>query len=268
MELKESFPREPLLKKPRPVSLLSLLLLLLLPTPKLPPPNKASKGLKTVVSLDVVPLLVLFKNIWFKKEVSDSLDGKKEENGKSLTVEEGEVEDGDPREENNVFEEEEGEASIANGPNNSLSFERLKSPFEFLEKLSKLARPEVELLFIRELSRLKDGWEKVPPLQRSDRSSMPQMVCKLRGGIDFIMEEMFRTFPEEELKRFFSTFLVELFKSDFLTNSEELSLKLLKFKEDKIPCNIGTFSLSRASPVELVSCFRDSDELSESISKE
>ena len=71
-------------KKPKPVSFPSPLLLLLLPTP----PNKASKGLKIVVSLDAVPLLLSFKNIWFKKEVPDSLDGKKEDNGKLLNEEE------------------------------------------------------------------------------------------------------------------------------------------------------------------------------------
>jgi hypothetical protein len=101
---------------------------------------------------------------------------------------------------------------------------------------------------------------------------MPQMVFKLTGGIDFIMEEMFK-FPdeeeEEEFKRFSSIFLDELFSSDLLNISEEkLSVKLLKFKEDKIPCSIGTFSLSMASHVELVSSFRDSDKLSESILKE
>ena len=52
----------------------------------------------------------------------------------------------------------EREESIANGPNNSLNFERLKSLFEFLEKLSILARSEIELsLFSRELPMLKDG---------------------------------------------------------------------------------------------------------------
>src|SRR5687768_2834191 len=100
------------------------------------------------------------------------------------------------------------------------------------------------------------------------------MVSKLTGGIDFNMEEMFK-FPdededeEEEFKRFSRIFLDELFSSDFLNISEEkLSVKLLKFKEDRIPCSIGTFSLSMASPVELVSSFRDSDKLSESILKE
>jgi hypothetical protein len=97
---------------------------------------------------------------------------------------------------------------------------------------------------------------------------MPQMVCKLIAGIDFIIEEMFSIFPEEEFKRLSSIFLVEVFMSDLLNISEELSVKLLKFKEDRIPCNIGTFSLSMAIPVELVSCFRESDKLLESISKE
>jgi len=110
-----------------------------------------------VVSLDAVPLLLLFKNIWFKKEVSDSLGGKKEEKGESLNEEDGEVEEGDSREENGEFEVE-GEASSANGPNNSLNPERLKSPFGFLEKLSILTRPEIELsLFNRELPMSKDG---------------------------------------------------------------------------------------------------------------
>jgi len=108
-------------------------------------------------------LLLSFKNIWVKKEVSDLLGGKKEENGESLNEEDGEVEEGDSREENGEFEGEgegegEGEASSANGPNNSLNPERLKSPFEFLEKLSILTRPEIELsLFNRELPMSKDG---------------------------------------------------------------------------------------------------------------
>lgn len=78
---------------------------------------------------------------------------KKEENGESLNEEDGEVEEGDFREENGEFEGEgEGEPSNANGPNNSLNPERLKSPFEFLEKLSILTSPEIELsLFNREL---------------------------------------------------------------------------------------------------------------------
>ena len=154
-ELEESFPNEPLLKNPRPVSFPSPLLLLLLLL--LPPPNKASKRLKIVVLLDAVPLLLSFKNIWFRKEVSDSLDGKKEDNGKSLNGEE--EEDGDSKEENGEFEDgEDGEESIAKGPNNSLNSERLKSLFEFLEKLSILVRPEIELsLFSRELPMLKDG---------------------------------------------------------------------------------------------------------------
>jgi hypothetical protein len=104
-------------------------------------------------------LLPPFKNIWFKKEVSDSLGGKKEENGESLNEEEGEeeVEEGGSMEENGEFEAE-GEPSSANGPNNSLNPERLKSPFEFLEKLSILTRPEIELsLFNRELPMSKDG---------------------------------------------------------------------------------------------------------------
>ena len=110
-----------------------------------------------MVSLDAVPLLLLFKNIWFKKEVSDSLGGKKEEKGESLNEEDGEVEEGDSREENGEFELE-GEASSANGPNNSLNPERLNSPFEFLEKLSILTRPEIELsLFNRELPMSKEG---------------------------------------------------------------------------------------------------------------
>jgi len=87
------------------------------------------------------------------------LGGKKEENGESLNEEDGEVEEGDCREENGEFEGEgEGEASSANGPNNSLNPERLNSPFEFLEKLSILTRPEIELsLFNRELPMSKDG---------------------------------------------------------------------------------------------------------------
>jgi hypothetical protein len=68
-----------------------------------------------------------------------------------------EWEEGDSREEKGECEAE-GEASIANGPTNSLNCERLKSPFGFLEKLSKLTRPEIELsLFSRELPMLKDG---------------------------------------------------------------------------------------------------------------
>lgn len=137
-------------------------LILLLPILLLPPPNKASKRLKIVLLLDAVPLLLAFENIWFRKETSDSLDGKKEDNGKSLNEEEV---DGDSREENGKSEgegegeEKEGEESIANGPNNSLNSERLKSPFEFLEKLSILVRPEIELSFFsRELPpMLKDG---------------------------------------------------------------------------------------------------------------
>ena len=82
------------------------------------------------------------------------------------------------------------------------------------------------------------------------------------------MEDMFRMFPEEEFKRFSSIFLGELFSSDLLINPEELSVKLLKFKADNIPCSIGTLSLSIASPVELVSSFREFDKLSESILKE
>ena len=89
------------------------------------------------------------------------MGGKKEENGESLNEEEWEVEEGYSREENGEFEGEgegEGEASSANGPNNSLNPERLKSPFEFLEKLSILTRPEIELsLFNRELPMSKDG---------------------------------------------------------------------------------------------------------------
>ena len=88
-----------------------------------------------MVSLDAVPLLLSFNNIWFKKEVSDSLDGKKEENGKSLN----EGEDCDPREENDEFEGE-GEESIAKGPNNFLNSERLKSPFEFLERIKQIGK--------------------------------------------------------------------------------------------------------------------------------
>jgi hypothetical protein len=91
------------------------------------------------------------------------LDGKKEDNDKLLNEEE--EEDGDSREEKGKSEgegegeEKEGEESIANGPNNSLNSERLKSLFEFLEKLSILVRPEIELsLFSRELPpMLKDG---------------------------------------------------------------------------------------------------------------
>lgn len=85
----------------------------------------------------------------------------KEENGESLNEEEGEVDEGDCREENGEFGGEgegEGEVSSANGPNNSLNPERLKSPFGFLEKLSILTRPEIELsLFNRELPMSKDG---------------------------------------------------------------------------------------------------------------
>ena len=54
----------------------------------------ASNGLKIVVSLTAVPLLLSFKNIWFRKEVSVPLDNRKDENGKSLN-EEGEDEDDD-----------------------------------------------------------------------------------------------------------------------------------------------------------------------------
>ena len=137
-------------------------LILLLPILLLPPPNKASKRLRIVLLLDAVPLLLSFENIWFRKETSDSLDGKKEDNGKLLN-EEGEEEDGDSREDKGKSEGEgevkEGEESIANGPNNSLNSERLKSLFEFLEKLSILVRPEIELsLFSRELPpMIKDG---------------------------------------------------------------------------------------------------------------
>jgi hypothetical protein len=200
-------------------------------------------------------------------EISESLAGKKEENGKSLNEDE---EDDEPREDNGELEEgKEGDASIANGPNNSFNSERLNSPFGFLEKLSKLKRPEMELsLFGKELPRLKDGLEKDPPPHRSDRSLMPQIVCRLIGGIDFIIEDMFSIFPEDELRRFSRIFLVELFSFVLLNNSEELSAKLLKFREDRIPFSKGTFSLSMASPVELVNCFRDSDNLSESILKE
>lgn len=196
------------------------------------------------------------------------MDGKKEDNGKLLNEEE--REDGDSREEDGEFDwEGEREDSIANGPNNSLNFERLNSLFEFFEKLSILARSEIELsLFGRELPMSKEGWEKDPPLQRSDRSWMLQMVCKLIGGIDFIMEDMFKIFPEEEFKRFSNIFSGELFSSDLLNKPVELSVKLLKFKEDNNPCNIGTLSLSIASPVELVSSFRESIRLSESILKE
>jgi len=79
---------------------------------------------------------------------------------------------------------------------------------------------------------------------------------------------MFRIFPEEEFKRFSSMVLVELFISDLLNSPEELSVILLILKEDNIPCSIGSLSLSPVSPVELVSCFRESDKLFESISKE
>ena len=78
-EFDEPVPNESLLEKPRLVSLPA-------------PPNMASKGLKIVVSLTAVPLLLSFKNIWFRKEVSDSLDDKKDENGKSLN-EEGDEDD-------------------------------------------------------------------------------------------------------------------------------------------------------------------------------
>jgi hypothetical protein len=85
---------------------------------------------------------------------------KKEENGELLNEEDGEVEEGDFREENGEFEGEgegEGEPSNANGPNNSLNPERLKSPFEFLEKLTILTSPEIELsLFNRELPMSKE----------------------------------------------------------------------------------------------------------------
>ena len=162
------------------------------------------------------------------------------------------------------------EESIAKGPNNCLNSERLKSPVEFWERLSISANPEIELsLLNRKLPMLSDGLENGPPLQRSARSWMPQMDCKFIGGIEFIMEDMFRIFPAEEFfKRFSSIVLVELFVSDVLNKSEELSAKLLEFSDDKIPSIIGTFSLSIANPVELVSSFRDFDRLSESILKE
>ena len=86
--------------------------------------------------------------------MSVPLDGKKD-NGKSLNEEE-EEEEGDSREEKGEFED--GEESIANGPNNCLNSERLKSSVEFFEKLSISASPEIELsLFNRELPMLRDG---------------------------------------------------------------------------------------------------------------
>jgi len=107
-----------------------------------------------VVSLRAVPLLLLFKNIWFRNEAPDSLDGKKDENGKSLSEEEG-----DSNEEKGDDDDEgEREESIANGPNNWINSDRLKPPVEFLEKLSNSARPVIELsLFSREFPILKDG---------------------------------------------------------------------------------------------------------------
>ena len=148
-------------------------------------------------------------------EISESLAGKKEENGKSLNEDE---EDDEPREDNGELEEgKEGDASIANGPNNSFNSERLNSPFGFLEKLSKLKRPEMELsLFGKELPRFKDGLEKDPPPHNSDRSLMPQIVCRLIGGIDFIIEDMFSRFAEDELRRFSRIFFPCTF---FATNS-------------------------------------------------
>lgn len=142
-----------------------------------------------MVSLRAVPLLLSFKNIWFRKEVSVPLDGKKDENGKSLDEEE--EEDGDSREEKGELED--GEESIANGPNNCLNSERLKpSAVEFFDKLSILASPENELsLFNRESPTLRDGLENGAPLQRFAKSSMPQMDCKSIGGIEFIIEVMF-----------------------------------------------------------------------------
>ncbi len=80
---------------------------------------------------------------------------KKDENGKSLNEEgEDEEDDWDSREENDEFED--GDESIANGPNNCLNSERLKSSVEFLGKLRISASPEIELsLFNRELPMLK-----------------------------------------------------------------------------------------------------------------
>jgi len=54
---------------------------------------------------------------------------------------------------------------------------------------------------------------------------MPQRVCKLIGGIEFIMEDMFRIFPEDEFFKRFSIMLVgELFSFNALNRSEELSV--------------------------------------------
>jgi hypothetical protein len=253
-EFEGSVPNVSLLEKPMSV---------LFPAP----PNKASKGLKILVSLRAVAFLPSFKNIWFRKEVSVPFDGKKDENGKSLN-EEGEDEDWDSREENGEFEDWDG--SIANGPNNCLNSERLKSSVEFFGKLRISASPEIELsLFISEFPMLKDELENGPPLQRFAKSSMPQMVCKFIGGIEFIMEVMFGIVPAEEfVNRLSSTVLGELFSSDVLNNFEELSTKLLEFSDDMIPCNIGNLSLSIANPVELVSSFSEFDKLSESILKE
>ena len=165
---------------------------------------------------------------------------------------------------------EDGDESIANGPNNCLNSERLKSSVEFLENLSMSASPEIELsLFNRELPMLREGLENGPPLQRFAKSSMPQMDCRFIGGIEFIMEVMFGIVPAEEFfKRFSSIVLGKLFISGVLNNFEELSAKLLEFSDDKIDCSTGTLSLSIANPVELVSSFSDFDKLSESILKE
>ena len=89
--------------------------------------------------------------------MSVPLDGKMDENGKSLNEEDEDWgEDGDSRDEKGEFED--WEESIANGPNNCLNSERLKSSVEFFEKLSILASPEIELsLFNRGLPMLRDG---------------------------------------------------------------------------------------------------------------
>lgn len=51
------------------------------------------------------------------------------------------------------------------------------------------------------------------------------MVCKLICGIEFVMEDMFRIFPEDEFfKRFSNIFVGELFSFDALNRAEELSV--------------------------------------------
>jgi hypothetical protein len=139
-----------------------------------------------------------------------------------------------------------------------------------LGKLRISASPIIELsLFNSELPILNGGLENGPPVQRFAKSSMLQMDCKFIGGIEFIMEVIFGIVPAEEFfKRFSRIILGELFISELLNNFEELSATLLEFSDDKIPCSIGTLSLSIANPVELVSSFSDFDKLSESILKE